>query len=361
MISKYTWPTYRGSDREGVKTIIDEKRFSSDVQYGKTKIFIKSPQTVFQLEQVRSEILPSIIVFLQKNWRGGIARMRYRKMIAIYKIMDAYRRYKLKSYIVKLADTFRGVHQMRDYGKSVTWPRPPQVLSSFVQTLMKVHERWRAYMILRKIPVEERPSMHLKVYAADALKGRRREWGFTRKWEGNYLSSTQDNHNTADFGGSVNKLKGTDQFTRVLFTSFVKKTNKHNKTADRAVLFTDRFIYKLDPKKKFKAMRKGTPLTDITGISVSTGNDQLIIVHLQHGNDFVLCLQNSRGEERVGEIVGILTKLWHDAHKRELKLIVNNQLHCSLGGKSKTVTVESSTMGPVFKKNGAGLILHWPS
>ena len=48
-------------------------------------------------------------------------------------------------------------------------------------------------------------------------------------------------------------------------------------------------------------------------------------------------------------------------HKQELRLVVNNQLHCSLGQKSKMITIEMSTMGPLFKKNGTGLVLYWPS
>ena len=42
------------------------------------------------------------------------------------------------------------------------------------------------------------------------------------------------------------------------------QANKHNKTADRAVLFTDKFIYKLDPKKRFKPMKPGIPITDVS-------------------------------------------------------------------------------------------------
>lgn len=52
MISQYTWPNFPGSDRDGTKRLIDEKGFSSDVKYGKTKIFIKSPGTLFALERV---------------------------------------------------------------------------------------------------------------------------------------------------------------------------------------------------------------------------------------------------------------------------------------------------------------------
>ena len=43
-------------------------------------------------------------------------------------------------------------------------------------------------MIIRSVPEDERASMELKVYAAEALKGKRSSWGFDRKWEGHYLS-----------------------------------------------------------------------------------------------------------------------------------------------------------------------------
>lgn len=42
-------------------------------------------------------------------------------------------------------------------------------------------------MILKPYPAAERPSLRLKVTAADVLKGRRQRWGYGRKWEGNYL------------------------------------------------------------------------------------------------------------------------------------------------------------------------------
>jgi len=51
----------------------------------------------------------------------------------------------------------------------------------------------------------------------------------------------------------------------------------------------------------------------MTGVSVSPGSDQLVIIHLHGGNDLVLCLQPgvgaSRGD-RVGEVVGHLCHLW---------------------------------------------------
>lgn len=43
-------------------------------------------------------------------------------------------------------------------------------------------------MIISKIPQAERKEVHLKASAAEALDGRRREWGCRRRWKGDYMS-----------------------------------------------------------------------------------------------------------------------------------------------------------------------------
>ncbi|XP_050418381.2 unconventional myosin-Id isoform X2 [Patella vulgata] len=358
-----TWPVYRGGDVDGTKCIINEKGFQDDVKYGRSKIFIRSPQTLFSLEETRDAKIPTIVSFLQKHWRGGLGRMKAKKMRAIYIIMARYRRYKMRRYVLKCVDLFKNVKKMRDYGKHVQWPHPPKVLQGLVSMLSRVHNRWRANMILRKIPRDERPALRLKVTAGDVLKGRRQEWGFKRKWEGNYLANVTDNTtSTSDFVVQVSTLKGQDGFSRVLFSSFVKKVNKHNKTADRALLITDKYIYKLDQKKKFKPMRKGIPLIEITGLGLTPESDQLIVIHLSGGNDLVLCLMNNKKEERVGELVGILCSHWQKTMKKDLKVNVGKMLNVMLGNKSRTVTVKTTVAngGATFKKEDQGLALMWP-
>jgi len=53
-------------------------------------------------------------------------------------------------------------------------------------------------MILKPYPLAERPSLQLKVCAAGALIGKRREWGYQRKWEGNYLVLVRQTHTQGD-------------------------------------------------------------------------------------------------------------------------------------------------------------------
>lgn len=61
MISQYTWPNFKaGSDKDGVKVLVKEKGFANDVKFGKTKIFIRTPQTLFALEKARNDMIPHI-------------------------------------------------------------------------------------------------------------------------------------------------------------------------------------------------------------------------------------------------------------------------------------------------------------
>jgi myosin-1 len=67
MLSTKTWPHYSGAnEKDGVQIIVTEKGYQSDCQFGKTKLFIKTPQTVFGLEQSRDQQIPVITILIQK-------------------------------------------------------------------------------------------------------------------------------------------------------------------------------------------------------------------------------------------------------------------------------------------------------
>lgn len=174
MISQYTWPNFRnGSDKQGVGVLMDDTGFAKDVKYGHTKVFIKSPQTLFGLEKKRNDMIPHIVTLLQKQVRGWICRQQYKKMKAALTIMRYYRKYKLRHYIQELAQKFKGANNKRDYGKSIVWPNPPLVGRKAEGGLKKLFAKWRASMILRKYPRSEWPQLRLQIVAVCALKGRR--------------------------------------------------------------------------------------------------------------------------------------------------------------------------------------------
>ena len=67
MISEFTWPNHDlPSDREAVKRLLQGCGFDHDVAYGKTKVFVRTPRTLFSLEAQRADMLQRIVLFLQK-------------------------------------------------------------------------------------------------------------------------------------------------------------------------------------------------------------------------------------------------------------------------------------------------------
>lgn len=360
MISQYTWPNFRGdSDKDGVRTLMDEKNFSHDVEYGNTKIFIRSPRTLFALEKARSDLIPDIVILLQKQWRGYLCRQKYKKMKAALVIMKHYRRYKMRAYIDELEKLFRNAKTMRDYGKHLPWPRQNFATRHVTPALVMMYKRWWAWMVLRIIPREDWPQLRLKMAAGVVLRSKRQNWGQDRRWEGNYLSKPDENLQSDVFNSSINNLRNTDHFKTVLFSAFIRKTNRFNKPKDRVLVVTEHAIYKLE-SSKFKTMRKGMPITEITGLSVSPGMDQLITIHSNRGNDFIMSIIAK--DDRVGELVGILTNRYSQLRSADLQVTVDVKFKCMLGNKSRVLRVEvhPEVHEPMFKRDGDNVIYAIP-
>lgn len=353
MISQFTWPNFRsGSDKEGIRVIMEERGFAKDVKYGKTKIFIRSPRTLFSLEHARNLLIPGIVTLIQKTWRGYQARRLYKKMKAALVMIHAFRMKKIRTYINTLHRKLGNAKQMPDYGKSVQWPAPPYNLRDGAKMLRNIYNRWRAYMVLKKFPQSQWPELRLKVTAASALLHRRSNWGVSRKWEGNYLSHMKENDMYTPFNDAVNNLKNAQHFSMVLFSSFITKFNKFNKTTERVMLVTDLLIFKLD-NLKYKNMKEGMAIKDITSLSVSPGNDQLIVIHSPNQNDLVVSLHNKSQDDRIGELIGILSNRYWQLTNKDLPVHVNKIITCYLGKRSRTIHIQvsSEVQMPTFRKD----------
>ncbi|XP_058800038.1 unconventional myosin ID [Phymastichus coffea] len=360
MISRYTWPNFRGKDdKSGVKMMMDDKDFSNDVQYGHTKIFIRSPRTLFALEKAREDLIPGIVVLIQKMARGFMARRYYRRLKAAYTIAQYYKRYKKRSYINKLRNTFQDAENAPHYGKHLPWPKENFAVKPVVPLLKMMYARWYSWMILKKIPREDWPQLRLKMSATAAMRSKRLYYGQDRKWEGNYLSQFSENNHNDIYNTSMNNLKNADHFKTILFSAFIKKTNKFSKQADRVLVVTEQALYKLE-SSKFKNMKKVMNIADITGLSVSPGRDQLIIIHSNHGNDFIASIVTT--EDKVGELVGVLSNAYYKSRKADVQVTVDSKFKCMLGNKRKILKIEviPEVTRPTFKKDGDNIIYALP-
>jgi myosin I len=75
MCCKETWPKFSGTPREATEKII--KSFGLDpaeIQFGHTKVFVKSPQTLFKMEDVREQVIEKLITKIQARWRAFLMR-----------------------------------------------------------------------------------------------------------------------------------------------------------------------------------------------------------------------------------------------------------------------------------------------
>ncbi|OXB56645.1 hypothetical protein ASZ78_003936 [Callipepla squamata] len=396
MISEFTWPNHDlPSDKDAVKKLIECHGFQHDVAYGKTKIFIRTPRTLFTLEELHAKMLVRIVLFLQKVWRGTLARLRYKRTKAALTILRYYRRYKVKSYIHEVAQRFRNVRSMKDYGKHVQWPTPPKVLHRFEEALQAIYHRWRAGELIRSIPPKDLPQLRAKVAAMELLKGHRADLGLQRAWEGDYITLRPDRaQSSGSFLPVATELKRKDKYMNVLFSCHVRKlkeaklslihiringdinkrspegaentmlrrVNRFSKVEDRAIFITDRHLYKMDPTKQYKVM-KTIPLYNLVGLSVSNGKDQLVVFHTKDNKDLIVCLFSKEppNDNRVGELVGVLASHFK-SEKRSLRVSVAHPVQCSLHGRKCTVSVETriDQSQPDFTKHRSGFVLSVP-
>ncbi|CAM5094867.1 unnamed protein product [Eretmochelys imbricata] len=364
MTCEYTWPNHlMSTDQEATQALINQHGFQDDVAYGHTKLFIRMPQTLFCLEQERAQLIPIIVLLLQKAWRGALARRRCRYLRAIYTIMGYYKRLKVKTYLLELVHRFQAVRSMADYGKSVEWPDPPAVLMQFQENSKLLFRRWRARQIVKNIPPSDMAQIQAKVAAMEVLQGLRKDWGCQRNWGRDYLSSVAENPvMAAQFARRVQALKDKVHFGSVLFSCHVRKINRFNKSRDRAILVTDQHLYKLEPRKEYKVMRT-LPLSMVTGVSVTSCQDQLVVFHTQTHDDLVICFHKMQPEEdnRVGELVGVLVDHFKTT-KRELQVRVSDCIQLSLRGRKRLVAVQTrhELAFPDFGKSRDGFVLYCP-
>ncbi|KAM9308098.1 unconventional myosin-Ig-like [Gastrophryne carolinensis] len=365
MTCEYTWPNHlMNSDMEATKALIDQHDFQDDVAYGYTKVFIRTPKTLFSLEHERQQLIPIIVLLIQKVWRGTLARWRFRRLKAIYMIMSYYKWYKVRSHLLEVVRRLENVRDMPDYGKSVEWPDPPAVLEEFQNICYKLFKRWRAGKVVKNIPPSDMLQIQLKVCAMEALQDLRKDVGYQRSWGYNYLACEGDNPSGAvSFSRSLQALRKKDGHSSVLFSGHIRKVNCFNKTKDRGLLITDHHLYRLDPKKAYKVL-KCLPLSMVTGMSVTSGHDQLIVLHTQKHNDMAFCLQSAGtfGESRVGELVGILRHHFK-TQQQELSVKVTDCIQMSVRGRRQLVSVEPrrDITKPNFCRGRNSLVLHWPA
>ncbi|KAG2766721.1 hypothetical protein JG687_00000018 [Phytophthora cactorum] len=79
LLSKETYPEFRGSDKKGTQAVLRAAvkslpQLETEVQLGKTMVFIQTPETFFELEKLREKKLGSFAMRIQKAWKKYFGR-----------------------------------------------------------------------------------------------------------------------------------------------------------------------------------------------------------------------------------------------------------------------------------------------
>ncbi|XP_053133870.1 unconventional myosin-Ie-like isoform X2 [Hemicordylus capensis] len=81
ILTPETWPSWRGDEKQGVVHLMKSVNMDADqYQLGRTKVFIKAPESLFLLEEMRERRYDNYARVIQKAWRKHVAVRKYIRM-----------------------------------------------------------------------------------------------------------------------------------------------------------------------------------------------------------------------------------------------------------------------------------------
>ncbi|KAI3356473.1 hypothetical protein L3Q82_017687 [Scortum barcoo] len=132
MLCKRTWPHWRGPAREGVEVLMADLQVpAEEFSYGRSKIFIRNPRTLFFLEERRRQCLQDLATLIQKIYRGWKCRSQFLLL--------------KKSQIV-VAAWYRRYAQQKKYQK----------IKSATTVVQSYTRGWQARKLLRELKYQKR-------------------------------------------------------------------------------------------------------------------------------------------------------------------------------------------------------------
>lgn len=383
LLSKSTWPRWNGGDREGVEKILEELNISSeDRAFGKTKIFIRSPKTLFYLEEKRRLRLQQLATLIQKTYRGWRCRTHYQQMRKSQILISSWfrgntqkKRYgKMKASALLIQAFVRGWKARKDYRKyfrsgaaltlanfiyrslaqkfllglkkslpppkvlDKTWPAAPYKCFHVVnQELQQLFHQWKCKKFRDRLSPKQVESLREKVCASELFKGKKASYpaSVPLPFHGDYIGLQRN--------PKLQKLKGGEEGP-VLMAETVKKVNRGNgKTSSRILLLTKGHVILSDPKKSQTKIVVG--LDSVAGVSVTSLKDGLFSLHLNEissvgaKGDFLLV------SEHVVELLTKMSRAMLVATQKQLPITVTDKFTVKFKEGNVTVKVIQGSSG----------------
>ncbi|NWR10155.1 MYO1A protein, partial [Paradoxornis webbianus] len=398
MLSPRTWPRWDGGDREGAEVLLAGLEFpAEELAFGHTKVFIRSPRTLFDLERQRQERVAQLATLIQKMFRGWRCRTQYQLMRKSQILISAWfrghrqmNRYKqMKRSALILQAYARGWKARRTYRKYFrsgastclanfiyrrlvqrylvglaknlppllvmdrTWPPAPyRFLDDANQELKNIFYRWKCKKYRDQLPPSRRAQLQAKLCASELFKDKKTLYpkSLQQPFRGEYLGLKQN--------PKYQKLHAVAK-DKLVMADTVRKVNRANgKTVPRLLLLTTEHLVLADPKAA--QPKTVLSLSDIRGVSVTRFSDGFLALHLKEedAEEWVCTQGSSLGNEGMGlgmspSYLSILTPPHPNPSPPSRHPRFST--HFPKGDVSITVveSPKASTNGPVCKKKGS--------
>ncbi|OWR42502.1 putative unconventional myosin 95e [Danaus plexippus plexippus] len=284
---------------------------SAEFAYGRTKVFIRSPRTVWELEALRAARVSSLVCVAQRAWRRHRARTRARAAAIIARAWTRHRtREKRRAVEERRVSVARGVEggggtaragllvwrwwcsqARRAYLSSLwsrlparhrspacaAWPPCPQprLLARADALLRRLHHRWRCHLYRRAFDQTARNRMREKVTASVLFKDRKL----------NYARSVAH-----PFVGDYVRLRASAAWRRgpgagaadryVVFADVVGKVARSSGRVSRCLAVVSTGALLLLEARSLRLKRR-VPAHCVYRLSLSPFADDLLAVHVR--------------------------------------------------------------------------------
>jgi len=388
MLAKPTWPKYKGAAKDGVEILCKALNLGpNDYRMGKTKVFIRSPNTLFKFEEEREKSFGRMATYVQKIWRGFKARKQWARLKAAIRIQLKWKTYKSRKYHRELYAKFKDVKTMPNYGRDVPYPPHPSVLErfaslslppfsclcalrlngvqsscelsvfSFAFLIRKVHLNWRAKMMITSLSKDQQKLMRRKIFTSGIFRGKK-AWPVNGPIYGNRLA--KDPVHGAKFEPASTKTLNDVGDSSFHFSANCLKVNRKGKSQLRGLAMSQKNIFKLDPQS-FKIKKEPVPLTSISGIHLTSKRDHVVVLHLKGGHSLLVEFSPEEGDREVEFAIDVLQLAAAQGNKIEIKFADSIPFQVASRDLTLTVAQDARAKEVTFKASGTGWQGLYPS
>ncbi|XP_033162913.1 unconventional myosin-Ia isoform X2 [Drosophila mauritiana] len=329
LLNSLTWPHFHGGSQvEGIALIIRNLPLpSAEFTIGTKNVFVRSPRTVYELEQFRRLRISELAVLIQTMFRMYHARKRFQRMRhsqmiissawRTWRAREEYRSLKYKRQVrwaIDIIGRYYRQWKIRQFlltiplrlppntlsPLSTEWPVAPAFLADASRHLRSIYHRWKCYIYRNSFDQTARNRMREKVTASIIFKDRKASYGRSvgHPFVGDYVR-LRHNQQWKKICAETN-----DQY--VVFADIINKIARSSgKFVPILLVLSTSSLLLLD--QRTLQIKYRVPASEIYRMSLSPYLDDIAVFHVKASEfgrkkgDFVF---------QTGHVIEIVTKMF---------------------------------------------------